>query len=285
MSVHGGNELYMDDEIEMEIFEADTPVAAHSHRFIEIAYVVRGTAVYTADGMSRLVHAGDYMLVDYGAVHGYQTPSREFRVDHVLFLPAFLDRSLQSSRSIQDVVDHYLVLMGVRISRRALCRRIWRDDDGTIYAIMQKITAEYIARSMGYLPMIRGLLIELLLLALRDFVGEEDRLATDQPDILDMLEWDGLQQADCHTLQCYAQKWQTSVSTLSRKFKRIMGCGYGEYLRRKRIACACRLLSNTAAPVSEIAGRAGYLDEKQFAHAFKSVMGMSPAAYRRAGRR
>ncbi len=68
---------------------------------------------------------------------------------------------------------------------------------------------------------------------------------------------------------------------LSRLFRRETGEGFAEYLRRQRIALACRLLLETQDSVSLIAERCGYLDGKSFREAFRRTVGMPPREYRR----
>ena len=47
---------------------------------------------------------------------------------------------------------------------------------------------------------------------------------------------------------------------------------------------AARLLRDSDAPLSEVAGRVGYASEFAFANAFKREHGIAPGRYRRQGR-
>lgn len=68
---------------------------------------------------------------------------------------------------------------------------------------------------------------------------------------------------------------------LAREFKRFYGATVGEYLRRRRIEFACRALSASNSPLSEIALSSGFADQSHFTKTFGQVMQMSPAAYRK----
>ena len=68
---------------------------------------------------------------------------------------------------------------------------------------------------------------------------------------------------------------------LSRVFRRKFGCTIGEYVRRLRADFANRQLRDTDQPLSEIALAAGFADQSHLSKTFKSVFGMTPAAYRK----
>lgn len=71
---------------------------------------------------------------------------------------------------------------------------------------------------------------------------------------------------------------------LAREFRRFHHCTIGEYLRRLRIEFACRQLSASEAPLSEIALTAGFFDQSHFARTFKSLIGTTPNQYRTSSR-
>jgi AraC family transcriptional regulator len=71
---------------------------------------------------------------------------------------------------------------------------------------------------------------------------------------------------------------------LARTFRRHHNCTLGEYVRRLRIEAACRKLSLTDVPLSQIAFSVGYCDQSHFSRNFKKSMGMTPARYRAAFR-
>lgn len=71
---------------------------------------------------------------------------------------------------------------------------------------------------------------------------------------------------------------------LARTFRSHHNCTLGEYFRRLRVEAACRKLSLTDAPLSQIALSVGYYDQSHFSKNFKKAMGVTPARYRAAFR-
>ena len=72
---------------------------------------------------------------------------------------------------------------------------------------------------------------------------------------------------------------------LAGKFRRHYGASVGEYVRRLRLKTACRELSHSDAPLSDIAAGVGFYDQSHFTNACKRLTGMTPAQYRAAFRR
>lgn len=71
---------------------------------------------------------------------------------------------------------------------------------------------------------------------------------------------------------------------LVRLFKAAVGIPPMAYLARIRVERAVGLLLHTPAPVSDIGRRVGWSDPNYFARRFRAHTGLSPTAYRDAGR-
>ena len=59
-----------------------------------------------------------------------------------------------------------------------------------------------------------------------------------------------------------------------------LGCGLAEYVRRRRIRYAEKLLIETKLPITEIAYRTGFSDHNHFGKVFRSIAGCSARQYR-----
>lgn len=67
---------------------------------------------------------------------------------------------------------------------------------------------------------------------------------------------------------------------LSRKFKKELKIGIGDYIKFARIDYACALLTTTDLPIHEIAARLKFCSSTHFSDAFRSVLGKLPQQYR-----
>jgi len=72
-----------------------------------------------------------------------------------------------------------------------------------------------------------------------------------------------------------------SVAALGRLFKEYVGYSLQEYARRKRIEKACLMLQFSNRSIEQIVEETGFCDRYHFSRIFKSLQGISPAAFRR----
>jgi AraC family transcriptional regulator len=68
---------------------------------------------------------------------------------------------------------------------------------------------------------------------------------------------------------------------LATAFRQHFGCTIGEYVRRQRIALACRSLAESDTPLADVALQAGFADQSHFTRTFKRQLGVTPAVYRK----
>ena len=67
---------------------------------------------------------------------------------------------------------------------------------------------------------------------------------------------------------------------LSRTFRRLHKVSIGDYVHRRRVQQACRMLRDTQAPIAAIAEDLGYVDQSHFSRVFRSITGKTPGRYR-----
>ena len=82
------------------------------------------------------------------------------------------------------------------------------------------------------------------------------------------------------TLGRIARETYLSKCYICQLFKSLMGCTFGEYVKRERIQRARALLASTGKSVEEIAAACGFCSATYFATVFKGAMGMTPSAFR-----
>ncbi|CAM3941517.1 bifunctional transcriptional activator/DNA repair enzyme AdaA [Cohnella lubricantis] len=82
------------------------------------------------------------------------------------------------------------------------------------------------------------------------------------------------------SLERLAEAAHGSPYHLHRTFKKVMGMTPVEYIQRKRVKLARKLLRETGLPVAEVGLRAGWANTPYFVTLFKKMTGVTPAAYR-----
>ena len=83
------------------------------------------------------------------------------------------------------------------------------------------------------------------------------------------------------SLEQIAADFGLSVSHFSRAFRVSTGLPPHQWLLRQRVNTAKQLMSVRDLPLSEIAISAGFANQSHFTRVFSSLVGVSPAAWRR----
>ena len=83
------------------------------------------------------------------------------------------------------------------------------------------------------------------------------------------------------TVDVLARLANLSISYFVRAFKTSTGLTPHDYLMRRRIEYAVRLLSETDLRLSEVAHAAGFVDQSHCARRFRQYVGIPPRAYRK----
>jgi AraC family transcriptional regulator len=84
-----------------------------------------------------------------------------------------------------------------------------------------------------------------------------------------------------HTISMLAQECNLSSSPFARAFKETTGLAPHQWLTRKRIEHACRMLAQTSMELSEIALACGFVDQSHFSRVFARQEKRSPGKWRR----
>jgi len=67
---------------------------------------------------------------------------------------------------------------------------------------------------------------------------------------------------------------------LAREFRRHFSVTVGEFLRRRRVEHACRLVSTTNDPLADVAIACGFSDQSHFCATFRRQVGLTPGRFR-----
>ena len=83
------------------------------------------------------------------------------------------------------------------------------------------------------------------------------------------------------TLQSVCDRFRVSQTYVSRLFRRFEGASFVEYLTRRRVDLAKRLIGDhPGMPLKDVAAYAGYHDPFYFSRVFKSLTGVPPSEWR-----
>jgi AraC-like DNA-binding protein len=78
-----------------------------------------------------------------------------------------------------------------------------------------------------------------------------------------------------------AERCGVTSCQFSRIFKQVHGTTFQEYVLRRRMGQAIRLLQNPSASVTDVCYTVGFNDQSHFTRIFRRYIGVSPSAYRK----
>ncbi len=146
-----------------------------------------------------------------------------------------------------------------------------------ILNIYERMLQEFTEKQIGYRDIMRGYVIELLVIIYRL------KLSVDSGRTQKMLEI--LEHINAH----YKKNIQTeqlaalagfSASHFRRIFKSLTGKTLNHYVQTLRVEEACKLLKNNEMSVEQVAEEVGYSDMKHFYTVFKKITGKLPKTFR-----
>lgn len=251
----------------------------HSHPFLELVYITRGSALHYLNGKSEVVSCGDYFIIDYNSSHKYQSLGDEkFELINCLFKPSFIDPVLEDCKSFRELLGSYLIRFG---SARYCCtptQCVYKDADGEILSLISSMMREQDENRRGAVEIMRCRLTELLIMTMRKIL--DDDLKTDDGNMAAAAKYIDKHYMEQIGLAEVAEHVGLKPQYLSARFKKIMGMTMTEYLQRVRVGQSCRLLGTGNKKIIEIAELSGYSDVKFFNRIFKKYMGITPREFR-----
>ena len=259
----------------------------HRHKFIEVVYILSGSAVHCVEGESRRVGKGDLFIINVDTPHAFEPvedPSDPFLSYDLLFTAEFFDRSLTGEHSIESLNDSYAFysLFGGGNQKHP-----YFSVSGNSYTLFgelfHRIYLEYRGREKGYMEIIRGYMIQLIITIFRlnEATGTtKTHKAVAQP-VEFVLEY--IRRNYSHRISAseLAEKVYFHPDYLARLFKEHTGHSITGMVQKVRVEAVCKLLSTTHQTIFQIARDCGFEDMKFFYKVFKKHMGVLPSEYRK----
>lgn len=224
----------------------------HAHQTAYFCFILQGTFTEAYGRHSRTRRASTLVFHPPEEVHSDQFHSRVrcFNVQ----IDAQLHQQVVGLSQPADFQGSTLTLLASKLYRE--------------FCVMDEVSA----------LVIEGLALEMVATAARSVKASK---RTSPPWLMRAREMLHENFAESLTVADVAAEVGIHPTHLAREFHRYYRRTIGEYVRQRRVEFACRQISASDAPLSEIAIAAGFFDQSHFGRTFKQLTGMSPAAYRK----
>ena len=256
----------------------DLAEPAHTHDFIELVYVKDGSAREKIDGQEYLVERGDLLFLNYDCTHSF-LPIEKYTYVNICFSPETVGNAIitpENAFSLLTLTAFDEMRSESNGGKLSFCGGERKEIEDILDAMLK----EYAEKQTSWNTVMENYLNILITKMLRQMevgIGKEDIGETWQK-LSEYIEAN----LDAElTLSTLAQKCFYNPSYFSRVFKEKFQMSPVEYVTRKRLNCAVRLLSESEISVDEVGIRAGFSDRSSFYRAFSKYVGGKPSEYRK----
>lgn len=278
-----------DEQVYIHIDKADSRYSGvmHKHDFIEIVYVISGSARHAIGEMLYEVKKGDLIIVNYGVPHAF-TPiddgEEQFSTYDLLFTTELFEITGIGKYDFSSLANSYLfytLFSDSAIGENSL--NLIRSETKDFAGLFSKIYEEYTNRKSGFMNMLRAYLIELITLIFREIDKKTRRdITREQREVVSKaIDYMKHNYNTKINLDNIVSDIFLSKNYFRQLFKSTTGMSVTDFIQSTRIEEACRLLLTTDRTVFDIAGDCGFTDMKFFYKIFKKITGKTPGDYRK----
>ncbi|MHB9023545.1 MAG: helix-turn-helix domain-containing protein [Armatimonadota bacterium] len=256
----------------------------HQHDFSELVIVLSGTGIHRSPAGDYRIDAGDVFVLHGNQAHGYRD-TEDLDLVNILFRIDELSIPLQDMASLPGYHALFTLEPLYRARDRFESRlRLAPDELRHVSGTVDRLIREWRGRLPGWrFATMAGFMLLMTDLS-RYYMHTKERAA--QPllslgRVIGHLEQhfrQPLALEDLAAIGCMSRR------TLSREFRRAMGCSPIEYLIRLRINHAANLLQDSRESITNVAFQVGFNDSNYFARQFRALLGCSPRDLRRHAR-
>lgn len=248
--------------------------SVHTHDCVEMQFILAGAGWCGVNSKQYPVLAGDLYIIAPGDTH-------KFECDPGLtFYNIMFDETLFTEEEMV-IFQSFPIFKHNLLTNKFTFPPSFRS---RMAALLNELEKELRNQAQNYRFNAKALLMQFLILVGRHISEYTGVVSQGEPGkISRIFQYIEKHSSEKITLEKLASLTGNSPAYLGKQFKRLTGISITDYIRRYRIEKACSELENSDESIEEIAARLGFYDASYFIKSFQSIVGMTPAQYRRIG--
>jgi len=244
------------------------PSEVHAHDFFELEYIIAGNGIHAVNGKEYKVQRGDVIILEAGSIHSYYSVNHMEVVNCILSLEIYENEKAEIIKELQ--IESMPLPDFIRLSGRQYME---------LEEFLLKLEQEYLLKRPGCQLFMKSYLRIFLSTLFRN-ITEQKNLNVESSLQRKILTY--LDSNYTHTsLSEMASFFGYTPSYFSKYLKKIMGCTLTDYVNRRRMDEAVKLISTTSYSIENIIHTLGVTDKKCFYKQFKLRTGVTPNEYRK----
>ena len=252
------------------VFEYSAPDVSgapdyHIHEGYEMLYLISGNLELFIKDQVYSVAPGNITLIPKESIHKTRNTASEY--ERVIW--NFTDNAIDSEMlaDIEQLFSHHVYAPTDTKFMNTLIKN-FKSEKNSNDKYAQNISLHYL-----------NILLAHLIRNMKNYAVTDNKITN--PTIERLIKYTGENYCTPITLKDISKKFKLTPNYLSKLFYENTGLHFKEYLTSVRIRHAKDMLDNTDKSIKAIAYDCGFNDSNYFSTAFKEVVGISPASYRR----
>lgn len=251
----------------------------HSHNYVEVVYMCRGSTTQIANGNQIVLHEGEILFFGQGSRQEILPAGENDIAVNFIILPQFFDKILEMLDEDKTPLRNFIVDSLGNSTGNTNCLYFQVADVLPVQNLIENLIWTLIK---GTSPNRRSICQTTMGLLFMQLLNYTDRLvsgSTEEAAIVKVLRYIE-ENYRTGTLIEIADTLHYDLCWLSREIKRRTGQNYKELLQEKRLTQAAYFLKHTSLRVEEVGGAVGYSNLSYFHRIFQNKYGTTPKKYR-----
>ena len=258
-------------------------VTLHSHNFIEVVFVAKGSAVHShidrnGNMRTNCLIQGDIFSVQLNEQHSYEC-GHGLVLYNIFLRPEFLEKHpglrelpgwqifFGERTNIPDTMIHFSAAIRARGIKP-----------------LERAVAEFEEREPGYRMVVEAQILDFLVTAMRSSRMKRPEIGEARFSILQSIAMMEENPEQHFTLEQLAKFCKMSIPAYTQKFRSTLGLSPMQYLQKIRLFQVQHYLAATGLSIGEIAELTGFCTANYLIKIFHRELGITPAQYRKARR-
>lgn len=251
----------------------------HSHNYVEMVYMCRGSTTQIANGKQIVLHEGELLFFGQGARQEILPAGENDIGVNFIILPQFFDKVLEMLDEGKTPLRNFIVDSLGNSSGNTSCLCFQVADVLPIQNLIENLIWTLLR---GASPNRRSICQTTMGLLFMQLLNYTDRLvssSSEEAAIVKVLRYIE-ENYPTGSLTEIADSLHYDLYWLSREIKRRTGKTFKELLQEKRMTQAAYFLKHTSLHVDEIGEAVGYSNLSYFHRIFQDKFGVTPKKYR-----
>lgn len=255
---------------------ADYP--EHTHTFLEINYVLKGTAHEVVDQQSVTLHTGDLILLDSGSTHSIQALGDHDLLINILFRTKNISLELLNDlRHSDNILYDFLVSHIAGEQPHPQNYLVFNQHPNhQVQTTLDRIIEEYYQHHEFANSIIKAYLSALIVQLIREYPLNRVPQANKTQQLAMQLLTDITTNYRTINLTQLAHKYNYNRNYLSNLFKTEVGKTFSTVVTQQRLIQAHLLLSSASLPISQIMCRVGLTNKTFFYQKYQAYYHTTP---------